>query len=183
MDTNKPKVVKWALILGIVIVLNLFINYSLSLVFNSPEYTDFCKQDMSPEKAVIDTADKCTAKGGQWNPNPAYTGKPTPAGYIEPRGYCDEYFTCNNQYQDANKAYEKKVFVSLVLIGVVIMIASVFVGGGEVLALSLSLGAVLDFVVASVRYWTLADDVLKVVILAIALIGLIWLAIKKFNTK
>ena len=172
MEPNKPKVVKWALILGIVIVLNLFINYSLSLIYNAPEYTDFCKQDMSPTKMLMDTPEKCTAKGGQWNP---------PLDIEGSKGYCDEQFTCRQQFDDANKIFEKNVFVTLVVLGVIIIAASIFIKGQEVLALALSLGAVLDFIIASVRYWSYADNLLKVVILGVALLVLVWLAIKKFN--
>lgn len=182
-SSNKPKVVKWALILGIVIVLNLFINYSLSLIFNAPEYSNFCKVEASLVKNPLDTEAKCTEKGGQWNPNTAYTGKASPTGYVEPQGYCDEYFTCNNQFQDASKVFEKKVFITLVVLGVIILAVSIFISGQEVLALALSLAAVLDFVVASMRYWSYADNLLKVVILGVALVALIWLAVKKFNSK
>ncbi len=182
MDTNKPKVVKWALILGIIIVLNLFINYSLSLIYNAPVYENYCKLDTSPVRSVIDTPEKCTNIGGQWTPNAYYSEKPIPTDIKEPKGYCDEQFTCRTAFDDANKKYEKSVFVSLVVIGVIIMIVSVFMTQ-EVLALALSLGAVLDFVVASIRYWSFADNLLKVVILGVALIGLIWIAIKKFNSK
>lgn len=40
----QSKLLKWSLILGIVIVANLFINYSISLVFSEPQYGDFCGQ-------------------------------------------------------------------------------------------------------------------------------------------
>jgi uncharacterized membrane protein len=40
---------------------------------------------------------------------------------------------------------------------------------------------VLTFIVASMRYWSLAEDWLHLVILALALGALIWLGIKKFQ--
>ena len=41
---NQSKLLKWSLIVGIVIVANLFINYSISLVYSQPQYGDFCQQ-------------------------------------------------------------------------------------------------------------------------------------------
>ncbi len=41
---SQSKLLKWSLIIGIVIVANMFINYSLSLIWTEPSYTDFCTQ-------------------------------------------------------------------------------------------------------------------------------------------
>ena len=35
---------KWAIIIAIVIVLNLFFNYAISLVYKAPAYDDYMKQ-------------------------------------------------------------------------------------------------------------------------------------------
>jgi hypothetical protein len=50
----------------------------------------------------------------------------------------------------------------------------------EVLALAFSWGGVLSLFIASLRYWSDANNILKVIILAIALGSLIWTAVKKF---
>jgi hypothetical protein len=50
-----------------------------------------------------------------------------------------------------------------------------------VVGIALSLAGVLSFIIASMRYWGSADDLIKVIILAIALAILIWLAIKRFK--
>ena len=61
-----PKVLKWALIIGIVIVLNLFVNYALSLVFIEPQFDQFCGgKDFST--TVVNQND-CTNAGGEWTP-------------------------------------------------------------------------------------------------------------------
>ena len=172
---RSPKILRWSLIIGIVIVLNLFYNYSLSLIFSSPDYNVFCpvKQiNMAPE-----TQDQCVTSGGAWTELP----KPTKVG--EPSGYCDQSFACNQKYQEASKVYDRNVFVTLVVLGVVTFGASLLLVNFEVLSVALSIGAVLDFLIASIRYWSRADDLIKVFILGVALAVLFWIAIKKFNLK
>ena len=74
------------------------------------------------------------------------------------------------------------VFITLVVLGVLTFVASLLFVNFEILSVALSIGAVLDFVIASVRYWTRADDLIKVLILGVALAVLVWVAIKKFNS-
>jgi hypothetical protein len=58
-----------------------------------------------------------------------------------------------------------------------------FLKGNMLISVALSLGGVLSFIIASMRYWTSADDLIKVIILAIALAILIWVAVKKFKNN
>jgi hypothetical protein len=192
MDTIKKtpiSILKWSLIIGIVIVLNLFYNYTLSLVFSAPDYNTFCAQkqvNISP-----DTQEKCVAEGGAWtqypsNVNPKLINQPVivdPNNTTNVVGYCDQSFSCNQKYQEASKVYDRNVFITLVVLGVITFVASLFFVNFEILSVALSIGAVLDFVIASIRYWARADDLIKVLILGVALAVLIWVAIKKFNIR
>ena len=171
---NTSKILKWSLIIGIVIVLNLFFNYALSLVYKQPEYDAYCPNTAQVVEA--NTKDSCVQKGGQWNENIAYAPQKT-----EAKGYCDLQFTCRNDYESARKTYERNVFVTLVVLGALCVAAGNFMKGNMVVNQSLSLAGVLSFVVASMRYWSSADDKIKVLILAIALAILIWVAVKKFR--
>ena len=49
----------------------------------------------------------------------------------------------------------------------------------EAVSLGLSLGGVLSFVIGTIGYWSDLSDVLRVVVLGIALVALIYLGIKK----
>lgn len=170
-------VLKWSLILSIVIVANLFFNYALSLALNSPNHDDFCPFEKTSQ--VIQDKGMCEKENGIWNPTPQSAEvMKTPA-----IGYCDLYSKCSNLYEEARKAYEQKVFVALVVIGVAMLIASFITHTNPVLTSAFALTALLDFIIASVRYWGYADEILKVVILFIALVVLIYLAIRKFKDK
>lgn len=174
------RVGKWSLILGIVIVLNLFFNYTISLVYERPDYNNFCPQ----EQVVTQPANQneCVAKGGQWTDNSNYTKPVVTNGVVEPRGYCDLQFTCRQNYDTANKGYERNVFVILVVLGALSVFAGSYLGSNEVISNGLSLAGVLSFVIASMRYWSDANNLIRVAILAIALILLFWVAYKKFKS-
>jgi len=192
MDKTKKtpiSILKWSLIIGIVIVLNLFFNYTLSLVFSSPEYNVFCPQKQI--NITPDSQDKCVAEGGAWTQYPSDVNpKMIEAGRLDvPNinskqiGYCDQSFTCNQKYEEARKTYDRNVFIVLVVLGVITFVLSLVFVNIEILSAALSIGAVLDFVIASIRYWARADDLIKVLILGVALAVLIWVSIKKFNLK
>jgi len=57
---TQSKLLKWSLILGIVIVANLFINYSISLVLTEPSYNDFCPQTYTVSPADVAQQNICS---------------------------------------------------------------------------------------------------------------------------
>ena len=172
------KILKWSVILGIIIVLNLFFAYVLKIVYKAPIWDDFCKKEQILEP--VDTQEKCLEKGGQWDAN-LYRGKVYEPDVVVPRGYCDLQFTCQNEFKDARENYEKNVFMTLVVLGVISIIISFLIANTEVVSMGLALGGVLSFIVASIRYWQYAGEYLQVGILALALATLIWLGVKKFK--
>ena len=178
-NINTPKqsnFVKISIIIAIVIVMNLFFNYGVSLVYNEPVNDIY--SNPNPVVEAITTKEKCISVGGQWredvSPNPEVKGK------TEVQGYCNENYTKQLNYDAARKVYEKKVFITLIILGVLSLISGGFIAI-SILSIAFAWGGVLSLIIASIRYWSQADNLAKVVILAIALGILIWLAIKKFN--
>ena len=180
------KFLKWALILGIIVVLNLFFAYAMKVVYNEPEYTNFCEEKQIVEK--IDTKEQCVGQGGQWNENiyrdPSLE-KPLPVldenGNVINPGYCDLYFTCNQEYRTALEDYEKNVFMTLIALGVISIIIGFVMATQPVVSVAYPLGGVLTFIVASIRYWQFASEYLQVGILGLALAVLVYLGIRKFK--
>jgi hypothetical protein len=176
VSSNGPS--RWmrgSLIAAIVIVMNLFFNYAVSLVYQQPTYDQYIKQQQVVGE--IKTKEACLNVGGQWNENIYQGPKTEPAGQT---GYCDPNFTNQKNYQDANKVYDRNVFITLIVLGVLSLVIGAFVTV-TILSLSFSWGGVLSIVIASMRYWSDADKLVRVLILAAALFALIWLAVKKFN--
>ncbi len=145
---SQSKILKWSVILGIVIVANLFINYSLSLAYSEPSYNDFCPQTYGVSPADISQQNICS----------------------------DNFTTAENNYQ-------AKVFGTLVVIGAVLIIVSFFLKINSVVSTSLSLSGILALVIASFRYWSSAYGWVRVIILGLALIALIYLAMRKFKNE
>ena len=178
-NINTPKqssFVKVSIIIAIVIVMNLFFNYAVSLVYKEPVMENFIKPAQVVE--AITSKDNCIAVGGQWSEN-VYPS-PVVKGQIQIDGYCNENYTKQLNYDNARKIYEKKVFITLIALGIISLISAVFISI-SILSIAFAWGGVLSLIIASVRYWSQADNLAKVVILAIALGILIWLALKKFN--
>lgn len=182
---TQSKVLKWSLIVGIIIVINLFFNYTLSLVYKNPKYEAFCPNTAQVVN-IPDSEKACVDAGGQWtnDNNYNYPAKPIPVGItqpVQPSGYCNQQFTCGNNYNTAQKTYDRNVFITLVLLGAICVAIGSFLKANILISIALSLAGVLSFIIASMRYWTSADDLVKVIILAIALAILVWVAIRKFK--
>jgi len=183
MET-KPKVLKWALIIGIVIVLNLFFNYAISLFYKQPDYNAYFPQSQVVEP--ITTKEACLAVGGQWTENTNAIPKggiQTPiTNPLTNNSYCDPNFTKQQEFSHAEKVYNRNIFIMLVVLGVMALLLGVFIPN-EIITFGFSWGGVLSFIIASIRYWSDADNLVKVLILAVALGALIWLAVKKFGNN
>jgi ABC-type phosphate transport system permease subunit len=195
MDTSSPEVVqksqktkqilKWALVLGIVVVLNLFFNYAISLIYKAPVWENFCTSDITT-KAYTDKA-MCVADGGQWNETtvPISTDangltKPIPVG-TEISGYCNATYSCQKSYDTAHALYDRNVFIVLVILGVLSLVAGTYLTTFSAVSFGLSFGGVISLLVGAMRYWSNMHDWLRVAVLAAALIALIWLGIKKIK--
>ncbi len=173
---NQSKILKWSVIIGIIIVLNLFFNYALSLAYKEPDFNVFCPN--TEQVVEANTKNSCVDKGGQWNENTAYAPQK-----MEAVGYCDLQFTCRQGYEAARKVFDRNVFVVLVILGALSVLVGNFFKGNEVISSGLALGGVLSFIIASIRYWSSANDYVHIVILGIALVILFWIAMKKFRNQ
>ena len=180
-QTVQPKkyssILKWSLIVGIVIVVNMFFNYTISLVYSAPQYEDYCKTTQVIE--AITNKDACITKGGQWNEN-SYM-EPAIVGKTIVNGSCDLQYTCRNEYDTAYKTYERNIFIILVVLGIILVSGSFALAFNWILSVSASMAGILSIIIASMRYWSAADNWLRVVILFVALVALIYFAVRKFQ--
>lgn len=176
-------VLRWVVIVGIMVVLNLFFNYAAKVAFNEPQFDNYCK----PSQMQTAPADKtqCLAQGGQWNESIS-SEKPVPAAPTAPgttkvTGYCNVQYTCQKDYETARNSFERNVFITLVVLGVLTIVISFMLTGAGIVSLGLSLGGVLSLIIGSIRYWGNMNDWLRLAVLGFALAVLIWLGIKKFK--
>lgn len=176
-------VLKWVLIVSIVIVLNLFFNFAISSFYHAPKYDQFCKAEQINVQPI--SKDACVAAGGQWNESSsverAVSPTPTKVEKLQTNSYCDTTFTCRKNFETANNTYQRNVFVTLVILGILSLVVGFAMASSSVVALGLSFGGVLSLIIASIRYWSAMNEYIRVVILGIALVVLLWIAAKKFR--
>jgi hypothetical protein len=175
--SKPPRFVRWAVMLGIVIILNVFFVVLRGLFFTAPEYSDYCPA----ATPLAETPTSCVANGGDWIASEA----PAPSGsrvtVPATSGYCDYTQKCQKPYDAAQKAYETKSFVLMVALGLVAIIIGVLPLGSSIVSTGLSYGGVLAFVIASVQYWSDATQFIQLGISAIALAALIYIGLRSFR--
>ncbi|MEK7550033.1 MAG: hypothetical protein AAB519_03570 [Patescibacteria group bacterium] len=178
--TNKKSaVIKWVLVIGIAIVINLFLAYLVQALYERPEYQNFCEEKQVNRAIENETA--CVEVGGQWNEN-INMGVPVDKMSVpEKQAYCDVTFTCSKAFEKANEVYNRNVFIVFVVAGFLLLLGSVFLVGSEAVSLGLSFGGVIALIVGSISYWSDMNDILRVIILGIALVALLGVAWKKFH--
>ncbi len=173
-----PDFVKFAVMLGIIVALNVFLIVSRSLILAEPKYENYCKPQMYAVQPA--TAQQCTDLSGTWNPAPPPYATGT-KGETAPQGYCDLSAKCQKEYQTAHEQYALYAFIFGIAFGVLAIIVGVLPIGSSIVSAGLSYGGVLSFIIASVQYWGDAGSLLRFGISTVALAALIYLGIKRFR--
>ncbi len=171
-----PKFVRWALLVGIVVILNVFFSVIISLSYPEPVYEEFC-----PQVNIVPTnAATCDAQGGAWN---EYSPKLAPVDLSAPErtGYCDMYAKCQKPYQTAMDERALRAFVLMVALGIVALIAGVMPIGSSIVSSGLSYGGVLALVIGSAEYWGTAGNWIRLAIASVGLIALLYIGWKRFR--
>ncbi len=126
----------------------------------------------------------CTEAGGSWSEN-TYPVAPDKSGVSNPvqvNGYCNATYTCGNNFNDAEGMYNRNVFIMLIILGILSLVLGAYATHlSSVVSLGFSFGGVLSLIIGSMRYWSNMQDVLRVVVLAVALAALVWIGIKKIK--
>ncbi len=190
-------------ILGIAIalVLAFVAGFGVDTFYKGPEYEDFCEEFM--ERKLINTQEECEAKKGKWT---EFEGvRPTELrrnelictklsddsdgislncrsrdNYEAPTGSCDPDFYCRKEFNDVEEVYAKNAFIILIIVGLVAVIAGVYLKLHSVSS-GIMGGGVLVMLYASMRFWRNLDEYLRFAILVITLVVLIWIGYKKLK--
>ena len=170
-----PKFVRWALLVGIVVILNVFFFVIGQIAFPAPDYAAYCP---APTAQAQDAA-TCDAQGGIWTeypPQPA--AKPALEGAP---GYCDYYAKCQAPYDAAAAQQRLYAFVLMIVLGVSALLIGLVPLGSSIVSSGLSYGGVLALIAGAAQYWGDAGQWLRRGISAIALIALVYVGIRRFR--
>ncbi len=179
---------KWILAFAIAIVLNLFINYGISVFYKAPQYSDFCAgqdryapypakpypPEFTPQNcSAVPISEEMQGDCAQQKGYIAYkynltTGCPTEV-------HCE---TCQARFDDASQRRNSNVFVILVILGVAAIVAGI-VMKEESVANGFLIGGTLSLIIAAIRNWGQLQDVVKFAILGAVLALLIWVGFRK----
>ena len=171
-----PKFVRWALLIGIVVILNVFFFVIESIAFPTPDYQTYCPM---PTTQAQD-AKTCDTQGGIWTeypPQPQSVTAPAKA----PAGYCDYTAICQPKYDAALAQQHLRGFILMTVLGVVALLIGLVPLGSSIVSSGLSYGGVVALVFGSIQYWGDAGNWLRLAISAIALVALIWVGVKRFK--
>lgn len=176
-NSKHPKFVRWALMLGIVVVLNIFFIVLVQLALPAPDYATYCP--MSNQPAPMNAA-TCDAAGGTWTDY----GMPTPDGSTKPAapsGYCDTTTKCQVPYQAASDTHSLYAFALMVGLGILALVIGLTPLGSSIVSSGLSYGGVLAFVIGSASYWGTAGNWIRLLIAAIGLGALLYIGWLRFK--
>ena len=154
--------------IAIIILTISVVVYGVNLIYEKPEYRDFCGEIKTPE--LIETAERCDEIGGNW------------ASYVSPRevrgveGYCDRDFTCRQNYEDARESYSRNIFLIAIPVGIAIIALGALAFGLEFVGAGIMGGGVGIILWGVGGFWRFADDWLKFILSLIGLVVVIWLA-------
>jgi hypothetical protein len=142
----------WILSIAILILTLFVVIYGMDLVYENPEYEDFCSS--TPVKQ-INTSAECEA-----NTNSKWIS----FNDEEDSGYCDVYYYCKEEYDSAREVYSRHVFLTSIILGILIILLGGFLFSAESVSVGLMAGGVGTFLFGIGSYWKYADTWLRFVV-------------------
>jgi len=169
------------IILGIaIIILTSFVTiYGMSMFFPNVEYDDYCGEFINSK--LIDNQQDCVDIGGKWTSTEAKC-------ISEPcaQGYCDNEYTCRQEYDKANKVRSKNIFIFSIPLGILVIALGAFLFNLEAVGAGLMGGGAVTLIYGAGNYWQYGENWFRFTISLIGLIAVIgityWLN-KKFDKK
>lgn len=176
--SHHPKFVRWALLIGIVVILNIFFFVIREIEFPAPDYAVYCPRPVTQAQ----NAATCDAQNGIWTEYaPQPTTVPTAAPMKTPPGYCDYEVKCQVPYQAALSQEHLYSFILMTVLGVISLVIGLVPIGSSIVSSGLSYGGVLSLIIGSIEYWGDAGNWLRLTITALALIALVYVGVRRFR--
>jgi hypothetical protein len=147
------------LTITIALLFVLFVGYGIEVFHDNPEY---------PRLHTIQNESECLNTKGEWQEAPKIEG--------EGRGFC----TVSDAFQGEQANHDKIVFIVSIIVGLLAIITGIILSKAAISTGILG-GGVLLILYGTLRYWQHASDILKFILLGVALAVVLWLGYKKFT--
>ena len=152
------------LILGLIIavVFLMFAVYGTNLLYQAPEYDDYCDESTRPIASPIDKEI---------------------INETELQEFETQQKDCYDEFDAAREPYSKNLFILTLIFSILIIVISILFIHVESVSGGLMLGSLFFLIYGTGSYWRYMDDLIRFLILGLALGVLIytgyWLAKKK----
>ncbi len=175
-----PRFVRFALLAGIAIILNVFFFVVVQMIIPTPDYDSYCPQPVAQATTKI----SCASQNGIWNQYPQTRyGTPKVSPIEGVSGYCDYQTKCLPLYKTAINNQHLYAFVLMTVFGIIALVVGVVPIGASIVSSGLSYGGVIALIIGSIQYWGSAPSLLKLIISGIALCVLIYLGMRRFKDE
>ena len=175
---------------GIFVVFMLMLGYGIEAFYPSPKYENYCAGDYGrySAKAYPDAVEQnCKfSKTMTENETSCYVNGGSPVFEYDNSGCAIKLKECNlcqKKFNEAQKDYSKVIFIIALVVGII----TLFVGYGilsiEPVGSALMASGVGAIFYGSVRNWSNLSDVWRFLLLLIALVLLVWIALRLNRPK
>jgi hypothetical protein len=177
---------KFAMVLGIMVLLPLFLGLFFDAVYNEPKYEDFCKSSRfaatAPMKsglpAVNCTTDpynspealQCMDDKGEVRTKPDQDN-------CQVFDKCDY---CSRDYNDARAVYNRNLFFMLAPIGLLVIIIGIYFSL-DYMGAGIMLGGLITLFYATIRYFSDMSKLLRALVILVELLIILWIGYKKID--
>jgi hypothetical protein len=166
---------------AIAVVFAFFVGFAINTFYEPPQWDRYCPSDYKQ----YNNESACVSVGGKWTNYTDVNTAPVPVAKgnatINITGWCDNYFTCSQKYNDYQNVYDRNVFVICLIIGVVAIILGAFFLAVESVGSGAMGGGVLTIIYGVIRFWGQMSKYFRLIVLGLVLIVLIWIGYKKFR--
>lgn len=160
---------KTLLIIAIAIVFFAFVLYAKESFYPSPKYDDFCEFDRKPAPINYSDKEECELIEGKWE------------DFGRNEGWCNIDFYCSQEYNEARQENQKYSFILFLIIAIITIVVSlVYIKTGTV-AIGFLGGGMLLLIYSIMSYWQNFPDIIRTILLGVALVILVFIAYKRFS--
>ena len=165
--------------IAIAIVFMLLGVYGINLFYEEPQHKDFCGEEGYPKSIPIGRGEPCEVNTSlEARQQQCYNdGNAVIKQKFDANGCVLDFecSTCNKDFDNAMKKWEKTAFIAAVIFGIIGIAAGAILFSLESVGAGLMGGGALLILGFSMRVWRNLGDIVRFVILLAALIVLIYL--------